>query len=865
MASHFSFLAGLVWTALIATSYFLNANHAKDTSIELAHAEARALLNKDLGLINWSTRHGGVYVPISKHQQPIEFLSHLSHRDVTTTDGVKLTLVNPASMLRQVMSEYADQFGVKGRITGLKVINPANAPDEWERQQIQQSTQNKDYPDEVWQLADIDGQPYLRHLRVMQMESGCMDCHGHLGFKVGDVRGARSINLPMAPYLQSFDATRMDLIVTHILIWAIVLMAIIWIGRRAARQTQILDLTVKQRTAELEASRDAAHAGLASREAFIANMSHEIRTPMNAIMGYSEVVSHDPLLTSDSQRRIGIINSSAKSLLGVMNDILDLTKIRNSNFNLEATPFHLRNAIDDLISANQYRIQEKSLTFTADYADDLPRIVEGDPTRLRQVLGNLLDNAIKFTDEGSIHLAVNVDENPELLVFSIRDTGIGMSPDQLSRIFEPFVQADQSTTRRFGGTGLGTGISKQIVKMMEGDIWVESVEGKGSTFHFNVRLLPAASGDRNILFADADDERFQSPRTFRILVAEDLETNAELLTIWLEEQGHTITWTRNGVEAVDRVQHEEFDVLLMDIQMPEMDGLQATRLIRGIEQETGSTEPLTIIALTASVMREDLDKCRLAGMDEVTSKPVNRNELLQLIEKTAPPGVGEIAASRKQKADSISASDFDVISGLADSEAAKKWWGQLEPYVDGLKMFAATHKADPDLLAGYLAETPQDAEKAATLLHTLKGVAGNLLLRHIQSLCEQLERSVHHTNPDDQQRLLSELHDVMEETITAIDDIDTEKAQKQQKQEFVNTEDAPVKIRAMLEKLLDAVDQLSPDLAKLVIEDLEKYLAPSILASIKSSLATFDFHEARNAIITQIEGLQLPDNPERLS
>ena len=863
MVHRLTFLTALIWSALITASCLFNLQHLEDTSMRLAYAEAQAILNKDITFRRWGTRHGGVYVPVGENQQPIPFMDHVPGRDVTTTDGLKLTLVNPASMLRQIMDAYAEEFGARGRITGLKYLNPNNAPDEWETRQINQFGADMESPREVWKETEIDGEPFLRYLRAMHMEPGCGKCHGHLGYELGSVRGATGVNLPLTPYIQTYEKGAFDLILTHMLIWAIVLVGIIWIGRKAALQRETLEKTVRQRTAELETSRDAAQAGLNARETFIANMSHEIRTPMNAIMGYSEVLAHDPQLTDDSRRRVSIIHSSAKSLLGILNDILDLTKIGNSNFTLEKTPFHLKNAIDSLISANRYRIQDKGLEFSVDYADDLPAVVEGDPTRLRQVIGNLLDNAIKFTDSGSVHLSVTTSEAPDQLVFSIKDTGIGMSAKQLNRIFQPFVQADQSTTRRFGGTGLGTGISKQIVEMMGGEIWVESVEGEGSNFQFMISL-PVASDTENALFARAEDERFQSTRVFNLLIAEDVETNADLLQIWLKDQGHTVTWVQNGAEAVERVQQENFDAVLMDIQMPVMDGLQATQKIRENESETLSAEPMTIIALTASVMREDIDKCKAVGIDDVISKPVDRNELFRRLEEL-PSDLGDPIGTPAELTDLNPDVATEVISRIADPEAANDRWGGLGAYIEALKTFSATHKADPALLTAYLAKTPQDAEKAATLLHALKGVAGNLLLQQIYSLSEQLERSLQHADTQDQQRLLVELRDVMEETAGVIEAIPTGDTQTQQEHAVLNAEDAAVKIRGLLETLLDATNQLSPDLATPVIEDLEKYLAPPILKLIKESVSAFDFEQAKKVIAAEIENLSFPQNPERLS
>lgn len=860
MVLRFTLLAVLLWTVLIGASAVYNIDHAKKSSLEQAYAEAQAILNKDITFRRWGTGHGGVYVPVGENQQPIPFMSHVPGRDVVTTDGEALTLVNPASMLRQMMDSYARDFGVRGRITGLKYLNPGNAPDPWETEQITNFTKDMNSPREVWKLAEIDGQPFLRYLRAMHMEDGCQKCHGHLGYEIGEVRGATGINLPMKTYLQRYNTIRLDLLVTHFLIWLIVLSSIIWIGRKAARQAEILEQTVKERTSELEASRDAAEYGLRSREQFIANMSHEIRTPMNAIMGYSEVVSHDPRLTDSSKKRVGIIYSSATSLLGMLNDILDFSKIDSGKLSLESTPFHLRNAVADLFSTSLYRLQEKGLEFSVQFADDLPMVVNGDPTRLRQVLSNLLDNAIKFTDKGSISLDVSMSDDHESISFSLKDTGIGMNQDQLSRIFEPFIQADQSTTRRFGGTGLGTGISKELVELMGGELWVESIEGEGSTFHFTVKFSVASDADE-FLYSDTDqiDERYQSPRSFRVLLAEDLEANAELVILWLEDQGHSVVWAQNGREAIARFKEKEFDLVLMDIQMPFMDGLDASSAIRKYERDQIISFSTPIIALTASVMREDVDKCKSVGINTVISKPVNRNELLRSMESLVREGVGISSNQNEKKSSSFN--DFDLIAGVADSKVAKERWDVLEPYVAALRMFAAKHKDDPAVLVECLSQNPQESKRALLMLHALKGVSGNLALSKIELLSGQLENLVRLDRGDHQEKLLSELSDSMEHTISAIEAIELDLESPEQ---FIDEAESSEKMLVRLERLLDAVDQLDPDLADSVIKPLEKNLAPAIFEIITKAISEFEFDAAKHVIKTEIERQSLMPNLDRL-
>ncbi|MCP4951282.1 MAG: response regulator [Proteobacteria bacterium] len=861
MVLRFTILVGLLWSVLIGASGLYNINVARESSLDRAYAEAQAILNKDITFRRWGTRHGGVYVPVGENQQPIPFMEHVPGRDVVTTDGKSLTLVNPASMLRQMMDTYAKDFGVRGRITGLKYLNPQNAPDAWEAEQIRNFGNDMSSAREVWKLAEIDGQPFLRYLRAMHMEDGCQKCHGHLGYEVGEVRGATGINLPMATYLQRYNNTRLDLMITHFLIWLVVLSAIVWIGRKAARQEEILEMTVKERTFELEASRDAAQSGLRSREQFIANMSHEIRTPMNAIMGYSEVVSHDPLLTDSSKKRVGIIYSSARNLLGMLNDILDFSKIVSGNFSLETTRFHLKNAVDDLLAPNVFRIQEKGLTFVVQYSDDLPTVVSGDPTRLRQILSNLLDNALKFTDTGTISLTVGPAEKANHIQFSLSDTGIGMSKAQLDRIFEPFIQADQSTTRRFGGTGLGTGIARQIVEMMGGALWVDSCQGTGSTFHFVVPL-PAAPHAKDFLYEGDKkiDRRYTSPRVFNVLLAEDQEANADLVKLWLEDEGHSVRWAKNGLDAANLFKSHKFDIVLMDIQMPVMDGLNASQSIRKYENTVEAAKPVPIMALTASVMRADLDKCVAAGIDDVLSKPVNRNELLKNMEKMVSQGQGTPVTDDVRKERLPSFAESAAVSRITNSRQILERWGKEETYVAALRLFAASHTDDAVLLKRYLTEAPQNFDKAVTLLHALKGVSGNLMLSEIQSLSLQLEKSIRFNKKHNQHEMLMKLSVEIDRVVEEIKNINQEKTREQ---EPVDHQEKSERIGAMWGELLDAVDQLDPARASLFVKKLEKNMTPEVLESIERLIGEFDFDAAKELINVEIESQPLTTNLDR--
>ncbi len=479
-----------------------------------------------------------------------------------------------------------------------------------------------------------------KHLKNIQANGGKIDKagevipakEGHFHFlsigSVGLLVLQRDPPLPkshllaLAPVLQRLE-TACQACLQH---------AYVEIARQEALHAK--EIAEKAHSEALRAKEIAEQASKAKSD-FLAMISHEIRTPMNGIIGLTDLMLYSEVSPSQ-QEYLGMIKSSSGALLDIINEILDFSRIEAGTLRLAVAPFRLRELIQDTFVPLAVRAEEKSLVFHWEIAPDIPDTLDGDAGRLRQVMINLVGNAIKFTERGEVTVSITqqsgAPEGQACLLFAVRDTGIGISPDKQSVIFQPFQQADNSISRHYGGTGLGLAISSQLIGMMGGGLQLESDLGNGSIFHFSApfrkTIKPkavAGSGNRYVLA--------QVEHPLEILLAEDNAVNRMLAVRLLNKVGHRVTVAENGQIALDSWAATRPDVILMDVQMPVMDGLESTRLIRQRELEKG-VERTPIIALTANAMSSDRERCLQVGMDAFLSKPFNAQDLLDVLAQT---------------------------------------------------------------------------------------------------------------------------------------------------------------------------------------------------------------------------------------
>ncbi len=617
-------LLAVGWTAVNAG--LLGWAWRSDRTLDIEHAkvQARAAFDKDVLYRRWNALRGGVYVKASESTPPNPYLT-VADRDIVDPAGRVLTLVNPAYMTRQVHELQQKDHHILGHITSLRPLNPNNRPDAWEENALREFEAGAS---ECSSIEDIAGSPHLRLMRPLVTETACLKCHAIQGYKAGEIRGGISVAVPMQPIWAIGADQRWQTALRYGFMW---LAGMIGLGCVfAGLRRQVIELT-RARESALAASR--------SKSEFLANMSHEIRTPMTAILGFADPMQDQTITPSERVNHVQTIRRNGQHLLTIINDILDLSRIEAAGVTIESVACSPAQIAAEVVWLLRPRAGERGLRLAMELASPVPNTVLSDPVRLKQILTNLVGNAIKFTERGGVTIVMRADsceEHRYTMEFQVVDTGIGIAPEQLPRLFQPFSQADGSTTRRFGGTGLGLVISRRLAQLLGGDITVHSVPGQGSSFvlRFNVvatRNATMLTSVEQIHVSSQQPANVPQIRLHgRILLAEDGPDNQRLVAFHLRRAGAVVEVAENGELAVARAMQAEsadrpFDLILMDMHMPVMDGYRATRLLR----VRGYAGP--IIALTANAMTGDRDECLRAGCTDYLPKPIDGAALLRCV------------------------------------------------------------------------------------------------------------------------------------------------------------------------------------------------------------------------------------------
>lgn len=584
----YSVAMALCWVLVILSTLLFQLKQEKAHLYSNALNAARTAFQKDVAFRSWVAGHGGVYVPVTKDTQPNPYLD-VANRDITTTTGQKLTLLNPAFAFRQVVEEYQDMYGIYGHLTSLKLKNPGNAPTPWERTALERF--ESEGIKEIWDVVDLEDKPILRMARPLHIQAACLNCHASQGYKLGEVRGAIVVTVPLRQYLETLAKTNQALVLTHavFLVLGLGLIGILtkslsgYLRKLFASESALqlhqeqLESEVRRRTQEANDARQKAEEATAYKAEFLANMSHEIRTPLTGVLGVTTLLEKTNL-SQEQRELLATVQYSGEHLLMIVNEVLSFSKLEAGKLVLNFSLVSLSDLLESTLDMFALEAANKHVRLLYIIGANCPETIQTDKKRLQQVLINLISNSLKYTDSGEVVILVNPEQkkNKLKLSFSIVDTGSGISKDDQTGLFEAFTQASQGAKP---GTGLGLKISKQLVTLMGGEISVTSELGQGTTFNFYIqstvgpKQLSLPSQDMASLYEKVLIVATSSARFIEALTALLRPFNCQIIRVQSPVEAISVSKGKENLALmIDAPEIEEVDSLWLDqwdqLQMP---------------------------------------------------------------------------------------------------------------------------------------------------------------------------------------------------------------------------------------------------------------------------------------------------------
>jgi len=693
----------------------------KEHTLRLAEGQARSFFDEIVYIRAWNAQHGGVYAFVTPTCCSNPYLKG-PDTQIQTRNGRMLTQINPAFMTRQLSTIAAQRGGIQFRIAGLTPLRPGNLADPWEASAIK--TFQAGTASQHFELVNSGEAPVFRYIAPLIAETRCLQCHRAGDIHEGTILGGISVSFAATPLLQAVTAAVSTIHLVFTLIWL-------------AGLGGILTATciIQKKQAEVEQANKA-------KTLFMANMCHDMRTPLVGIMGVTERLGrhndspHDQKLTE-------LISSSAASLLSIVNDITDFSRLDQNALHLHPVPFSLHSFLAETLEIFRFAGEDKGITFRVIVAPNVPDHVVGDTFRISQILTNVVGNAVKFTDVGEICVRISILQGTSqphttcCLETTVEDSGQGITPGQEEAIFADFYQGDSSLAKKHKGSGLGLAICRTLVAMMGGTISGTNRPSGGACFRFSIMLgIPEKDNGEeqtgnHVPSTQAVPEKYISRS---ILVAEDNHLNQIYLKEILEDAGHRVMVVKNGLQVLQTLQSDHVDVILMDVQMPEMDGLEATRRIRS--GATSSSLPtIPIVGLTALTLEQDRDICLAAGMDYCLTKPVSESSLLAIIARICPDTI--LPAAHEQHGEALL-----PLQNL--QEALDRLGGRTALYERMTKTFLSS--SQKNMVDLQTACECKDTQRVLRLAHSLKNSAGSLGLTALVHRAQTLEHAARQEN-----------------------------------------------------------------------------------------------------------------------